>query len=165
MSDADKALEKLHTDASGTPGPRPGGKEWLNSAPVADRLIRDFAKRVLDKVATGDTRDLMPWLEFECTRMNNLFLGITPSEQFDVGPWNTPEQCGSFVLKELQINGEGRTAVRDAFMVFSSKLLKMTAAVGKTEFSDQHSTVLDGLVSVLRFALIGIPQEALNYGS
>jgi hypothetical protein len=165
MSDEQIALEKLHTDASGTPGPRPGsGKEWLNTSEVVDRLIRDFSKAVLEKALEGEIRAVMPWLEFECTRMNNLFLGITPSDRFDVGPWNTPEQCGSFVLKELRINGEGRTAVRDAFMVFASKLIKTLAAVGNTDFSEQHGAVLDGMVKMLRLALLGIPQEALNYG-
>lgn len=154
MSVEEKAIEQLHTDASFVPGPRPGSdRVWLNSVDVVDRLIRDFSRDVLEQL--GKRTDFMYWLDGECRRMNGLFLGLSPSDRYDTGPWNSPDQLGEYVLKALQINGETRLAVRDAFMVFASKLIKV-AKEGGGEFSDFDKARLDALVGMLRSALLGL---------
>lgn len=156
MADQKKALEQLHTDASFVPGPRPGsGRVWLNSVEVVDRLVRDFARDVLEQL--GKRTDFMAWLDMECRRMNGLFLGLTPSDLYDTGPWNSPDQLGEYVLKALQIEGETRLAVRDAFMVFASKLIKV-AKEGGGEFSEFDQRRLEALVGMLRAALLGLSE-------
>lgn len=141
----------------GAAAPKDPGR-WLNSAPVVDQIVRQFFKRVLDKV--GD-RDLMGVLEFETRRMNGLFLGYTPVDSFERGPWNDPDHLGVFLLKELQIKGNSTQAVRDAFMIYAGKLIEL-ASKASHESGDRWQKDLDALVARLRNALIGIPAEALS---
>lgn len=153
MANEESAFERLHTDASGVPGPRPGsGKEWLNSAPVVDKLICSFTTEMLDIVERGG--DVVGRLTFECVRMNNLFLGITPNDRYDVGPWNRPDQLGEFISSALQINGETRLMVRDAFMWYADKVLKVFR--GSSDFGEPEQQTLDALVVQLRDALLGL---------
>lgn len=151
MSDADKALERLHTDASGVPGPDPAsGKIWLNDGAVVNRIIRDFAAEVLRDAGRPGFMDR---LAFECRCMNGLFMGDGESDKYLKGPWNRPDQIGEFVLLAMQINGETHNAVRDAFMVFSHRLLKLAHKDG---FDESHKADIDGVVRELRDALIGV---------
>lgn len=147
------SLEKLHTDASGVPGPgTEPGKDWLNSGEVVNRIIRDFAAELLKKVSEPD---FLSWLEFECRRMNGIFMGSAPSDRYSRGPWNRPDQLGEFVLQAMQINGETHTAVRDAFMVFSNHLLSIAVSAGE-DFDAAQSSEIDELIARLRDALLGL---------
>lgn len=123
------------------------GKIWLNTAAVVDRIIRDFTKEVLQAAGSPG---FMAKLEFKCRAMNSLFLG-TADDRYQRGPWNTPEQMGEHVLHALRINGEPRNAVRDAFMVYMSKLLDR-AHPGE-EFDFEH---IAPLIADLRNALLGL---------
>lgn len=73
----------------------------------------------------------MAHLDFECRRMNSLFLGgPAPTEDYDRGRWNTPAHLGEDVLKALRIAGETRLAVRDAFMAYFSRALTLAEGYG-----------------------------------
>lgn len=115
---------------------------------MVDRIVRDFIKQVLGQF--DNKPNFMPWLEFECRRLNNLFLGITPSDTYATGPWNCPNQCGDYVLCALTINGESRLAVRDAFMVLASRLPDLAAT--QKEFDP---VAMDAEIDRLRHALLG----------
>jgi hypothetical protein len=92
----------------------------LNAAAVVDCIIRDFTREVIGLIGSGD---FMARLDFECRRMNSLFLGITQTDKYRRGPWNAPDQMGEYVQKALLINGTTRLAVRDAFMLYVDQLL------------------------------------------
>lgn len=119
----------------------------LREPAVVDRLIRDFTREIIGLVGRGD---FMARLEFECRRMNNLFLGITPTEKYQRGPWNTPDQLGEHVLKALRINGVTRLAVRDAFMWYIDKVLDTIDP--EAEFDGAK---LEPLIAELRDAIVG----------
>lgn len=133
--------------------PPENGKTWLNTISVVDGLIRSFTKELM---AIVERPDLKARLEMECRRMNNLFLGITPSDQYETGSWNDPEQLGFHILVVLHINGETRLAVRDAFMVFASKVLGI-AENSKNGFSKEDDKKITDLIAELRSALLGLP--------
>lgn len=145
----------MHEDASGVPGPdSSSGKEWLNSAHVVSRVVRQFAADVLHLAGSGRP-DFMARLDFECRRMNSLFLGDGQSDTYLKGPWNRPDQIGEFVGRALKIDGRTDLAVRDAFMVFADKII--TAAEGsRDEFGPHHEHQLDTLVAEMRDALLGL---------
>lgn len=124
------------------------GRVWLNTAGVVDTLIRSFALEVLAEVSRAD---FMAWLDLRCRAMNGLFLGTSPSDQFERNPkWHTPDQLGESLLHRLRIDGEPRLAVRDAFMVFTSKMIKASQA---GEFEDE---AMDAMVAELRDGLLGL---------
>jgi hypothetical protein len=149
----DKDLERLHTDSSGVPGPDPeSGKVWLNSADVVNRVIRDFVHEVLRDFGRPG---FLERLDFECRRMNSLFMGDGQSDTYLKGPWNRPDQIGEYVQLALHINGETHHAVRDAFMIFAKDFLKLASqSGGKFNESSQHE--VDELIVRLRDALLGI---------
>ena len=146
MENEKKALDRLHTDASQVQGPDASGKVWLNSASVVDRIIRGFVSELLDEIDKPES--FQSWLEFKSRALNNLFLGITPSDEYKTGPWNRPDQCGEYVLKAMQINGETRLSVRDAFFVFTSRVLTLIE-------KDFDADALDAEIDRLRHALLG----------
>ncbi|MGF6608818.1 hypothetical protein OKW45_003740 [Paraburkholderia sp. WSM4175] len=120
----------------------------LNETAVVDRLIRDFTRTALDAVGRAD---FMAYLDFECRRMNSLFLGgPAPAERYERAQWNTPDQLGEHLLKALQITGETRLAVRDAFMVYFSRALDLAKDCGR--FND---AALEPLIDDLSRALVG----------
>lgn len=101
----------------------------------------------------------MDRLEFECARMNGLFLGSGPDGGFERGSWNCPEQLGSHLLVTLSIDGETRNAVRDAFMVYANRMVDLLEhALGGVDDAD-FKTGLDKLIGELRCALLGIPEK------
>jgi len=124
------------------------GKVWLNTAGVVDRIIRDFTIEAIRVVKTPGGMDK---LDFLCRRMNGLFLGLSESDKYQRGSWNTPEQMGDYVLHALRINGETRNAVRDAFMVYMAKLLRRA-----DPHNDFDGKLLDPLIADLRNALLGL---------
>lgn len=124
------------------------GRVWLNTAGVVDRLIRSFALEVLGAVSK---EDFLPWLDLRCRAMNGLFLGTSPSEEFERNPkWNTPDQLGESLLHRLRIDGEPRLAVRDGFMVFASKMIKASQA------GEFDPAAMDAMVGELRGALLDL---------
>lgn len=145
--------EQRETDSSGLKGPTPGGKPWLNSVDVANQLVREFASNALRNIGRPD---LEQRLEFDARRLNNLFLGITETSEYERGPWNSPEFCGEHVSKALRINGETRLAVRDALMIFAAKLLEATTSASGPE-DPVWRAAMDQEVAVMRSALVGIP--------
>ena len=148
MSEDKTAIEKLHIDAFGFLGARPGsGRVWLNSIEVVDKIIRAFTTDMLANISSK--KPLLPWLEFEAMRMNYLFLALSPSDVFDTGPWNSPDQLGEYALIELRIDGVTRLAVRDAFFWYAGQVLNLT----KTEFDE---VAMNQLIERLRNVLLGL---------
>jgi hypothetical protein len=96
------------------------GRTYLNTANVVDRLIRDFTIDLMDEVGKPG---FMARMDFECRRMNNLFLGITPSSEYMVSDWNTPDQLGEYILQAMRINDETRLGVRAAFAWYFEQVL------------------------------------------
>lgn len=128
------------------------GKIWLNTAAVVDRIIRDFTQEVLRVLKTPGG---MTQLGFLCGSMNSLFLNLSPSEKYERGPWNAPEQLGDYVLHALRINGEPRNAVRDACMVYVSKVVDRI-----DPHSDFDGKLLEPLIADLRNALLGLSEAS-----
>ena len=149
-----EALKKLHTDSTRVPGPRPGsGKVWLNSIEVVDKIIRSFTADMLSTLAAK--KDFMPWLEFEAMRWNNLFLGRSTSDTFDIGPWNRPDQLGEHVLISLVMNGETHLGVRDGFFWYAGQVINLT----KSDFDDAK---LNQLIDRFKNILLGINSSGLD---
>ena len=124
------------------------GRIWLNTAGVIDSVIRRFAQEVLEAVSRSD---FLAWLDLRCRAMNGLFLGTSPSTDYEINPkWNNPDQLGESLLHRLRIDGEPRLAVRDAFMVFVSKMVR---ASQEGEFD---AAQMDAMVAELRDALLGL---------
>jgi hypothetical protein len=131
------------------------GRTYLMTANVVDRLIRDFTIDLMDKV--GDP-DFMWHLDFECTRMNNLFLGITPSKEYLVSNWNAPDQLGEYVLKALRINDETRHGVKAAFAWYFGEMLDLW-----TQGADFDSATIKPLLDFFRNALMGLLEPSAQY--
>ena len=131
-----------------------GGRVLLNSADVVDRIIREFTTEIIGLIGQDD---FMARLDFECRRLNGLFLGLTPSDTYQRGPWNAPEQLGEYMLKALRINGTSRLAVRDAFAWYVDKLLD-TIGTG-SEFDEAK---VAPLIGELRNALLGRSGASLD---
>jgi hypothetical protein len=131
------------------------GRVWLNTVEVVDRIIRDFSREVLP---LAGREDFMAQLDFRCRALNGLFLGELPSDRYQRGPWNTPAQLGEYVLKALQIAGETRLAVRDAFMWYVDRLFDTIDVEG--EFDEE---TLEPLIDQLRGALLGIDEASPLY--
>jgi hypothetical protein len=147
------ALEKLHTDASGVPGPDPAsGKVWLNSADVVNRIIREFVHEALRDVRSPE---FMQRLDFHCRRMNDIFMGSGQDDVYLKGPWNRADQIGEYVQLHLHIDGDTRLAVRDAFMLFSRDFLKLAHSSGG-QFNETSHGEIDELIQRLRDALLGV---------
>lgn len=130
------------------------GRTYLNTANVVDRLIRDFTIDVMDDVGKPD---FMARLDFECRRMNSLFLGIIPSDEYLVSAWNAPDQLGEYILKALRINGETRLAVRDSFMWYFEQVLDVWKP--GAEFDPE---TVKPIIDFMRNALLGLlkPSDA-----
>ncbi|MFM0728962.1 hypothetical protein PQQ52_00450 [Paraburkholderia sediminicola] len=138
----------LPSDGAPESGQLENGRIWLNTAPVVDQLIRDFTMETLGLIGGPD---FMARLDFACRRMNNLFLNVAPSDDYERGPWNAPAHLGEHVLMVLRVEGETRLAVRDAFMVYTSALLNV--ADSDAEFD---SAVIEPLIANWRSALLGL---------
>jgi hypothetical protein len=95
-------------------------------------------------------RGTLAQLDFRCRAMNGLFLGESPTEKYQRGPWNSPDQMGEYVQKALIINGTTRLAVRDAFMWYVDKLLD---SIDPNEPFD--AATIEPLIDKLRDALLG----------
>lgn len=157
-----KAMEALHADASGVIGPTDNNDPpWLNTVQDVDGVVRSFGSDVLRKFAEPDTDAFMKWLETECRRLNNLFLGYQPGETeyagWRRGPWNTPDQLGMFIrIHYFPSDDEDRFAVRDAFMRYTQDVIATTKANdGKPV--DEWGWELDALTEQLVRALLGLP--------
>jgi hypothetical protein len=140
--------------AAGAPesGQLENGRLWLNTASVVDRIVRDFTADALRVLGHADVE---AQLDFRCRAMNTLFLGgPVPTDRYERGPWNTPEQLGQSILTALRIEGETRLAVRDAFMVYLSAVLD---GVDPDQFD---AAALEPYVANLRNALLGLPDSS-----
>lgn len=160
MSDEDKAIERLHTDASGVPGPDPqSGLTWLNSVDVVDRLVREFARLVIGELGKPD---FLPVLEARARFLNELLIGpdedVARRAGYSRGPWNTPEHCGLYVRQRTHIEGDLHVAVRDAFLKFALDLVGiMQTEAGPSPKAERR---LEALIAELRNALLGTSEVA-----
>lgn len=130
-------------------------RPWLNEPRVVDRIIRDWTINALDTLTKPDA---LARLAFECLRMNNLFLTITPNDEFERGPWNTPEQLGSYIRQALRIDGEDRLGVRDAFMRYIDKVTDVY------EPGDEFDAApIELAINQLHDALLGVSKGPHGY--
>ncbi|MGQ7939517.1 hypothetical protein [Paraburkholderia sp. D1E] len=129
---------------SGT-DPRPA----LTSANVVDGIVRRFTNEIFALLGRDD---FMAQLDFRCRALNNLFLGITPTDKYERSEWNSPSCLGEFLLKSRHISGETHHAARDFLMVFVAELLDV--ADPDNEFD---GAVLEPLIVGVRDALLGLP--------
>jgi hypothetical protein len=123
----------------------------LDDPAVVDRLVRRFTAHALDILAPPRHPDFMGAIDFECLRMNNLFLTGTPNDDFQRGPWNTPDQLGMYIRGAIMIDGDIRFGVRDAFMQHLDRVVDL---VGK------HPTEMELLIEQLTRALLGTAHES-----
>jgi hypothetical protein len=129
----------------------------LNDPRVVDQLIRDFTLETLGLIGR---QDFMARLDFECRRMNSLFLGIIPSDKYLSGPWNAPDHLGEYILMALSINGETRLGVRDAFMWYFDKVLDVYKPGAKFDAAS-----IEPLIDQLCDALLGASEGPYGYAS
>jgi hypothetical protein len=131
------------------------GRTYLNTANVVDRLIRDFTIDVMEDVGKPD---FMAVFDFQCRRMNNLFLGIAPSDEYLLSAWNAPDQLGEYILKALRINDETRLAVRAAFAWYFEQVIDVWKP--GDEFDAAKVTPI---IDFLRNALLGLLKPSAEY--
>lgn len=129
-----------------------GSRTWLNSARVVNLVVRAFVQDLLLNLDGRDT--FADWLQSESQRLNDLFLGIEPSETYATGPWNVPEQCGRYVLRILGIDGAPQTAVRDAFVLLASRIVDLVAT------STFDAAALENEIVPVTRALLGTAEIA-----
>jgi len=129
--------ENIETDAR----PR------LSEPRVVDRLIRDFTVETLGIIGR---QDFMARLDFECRRMNSLFLSTWPRDDYVRTDWNTPDQLGMSILLHYVIDGETRLGVRDACMLYFSRIIDLV---------DKDPSEMEPLIDEMRNALLGTAHE------
>jgi hypothetical protein len=122
----------------------------LDDQAVVDRLVRRFTAHALDILAPPRHPEFMGAIDFECLRMNNLFLTGTPNDDFQRGPWNTPDQLGMYIRGAIMIDGDIRFGVRDAFMQYLDRVGDL---VGK------DPAEMEPLIHRLTAALLGTAHE------
>lgn len=146
--DENQALEKLHTDSSHVPGPGMDDRTWLNTATVVEGILRDFVKGVMDQWERNP-EGLVGYIEHRVLTLNNLFLGRVESEKYSIGPWNTPDQLGTYIAIKYGVSCELRHAVRDCLMEMIGNIIEM---VSENDFSE---AALDQEITKMRNALLG----------
>lgn len=158
MADERSVHERMHSDDSGVQGPVDGDNpRWLNQADVVDGIVREFAAAFLRRYGQIPTDGLMAWLSNECARMNSLFIGEgLLTMPYRRGPWNTPDQLGFHLSLALNLDGEIRLAVRDAFMVFAAGLGDLVRAHQDPASLDALKAALDGATAKFAQQLLGL---------
>jgi len=126
-----------------------GERPSLLAPQIVDGLVRRFTAEALDILAPPRSPTFMAAIDFECRRMNNLFLSVTPNDTYERGTWNTPDQLGTYIRQALRIDGEDRLAVRDAFMWYLDKVVD---AVKRDESAEP-------LIAHLVNCLIGVAHQ------
>lgn len=162
--------ERLHSNSVGCPGADPDNKNgpdgpWLNDFETVNAIVRkfcsDFMQRLgeaIESDAPGAMDKLVSLTKADSDRMNQLFIGtgLPHTMPHTRGPWNTPEQLGRHIGIAMQIEGEQRHAVRDAFMITASEMKTLSEQHVEDPFED-WAWKLDGQVERLVYALLGRP--------
>lgn len=154
-----EAIERLHTNAGGIPGPSPDDPlPWLNSVPVVERLVRQYFHDLFTYLGQGKSVEGLPdFLLEKATYLNRMFLQFLPQMPeyggYRTGPWNTPEQLGMFISKYLHIPGYTRQMVALALEQEAVPVLEKILS-GKPEAQWQAAT--DRAVDRLVRGLTGI---------
>lgn len=129
------------------------GKIQLNSPYVVNEIVQYFVAGFMEEV--GVSANLMGWIDLEALRINNLFLGIVPNDDFAQDAWNDQFKCGMFVSNALVIDCNLRHAVRDALVVLAAKILRVYKKSGG-KFDDAQGTEIKELMNAVRDALLGV---------
>lgn len=150
--------ERRVTDDSGVAGPVAGNNPpWLNSVEAVSAIVRQFTADFIRRYGVVDHQRLMAWLAPECNNMNALFIGGgLLTQPYRLGPWNTPEQLGTHISVALGISGELRWAVRDAFMLYASKIGALAREHQEEDQADAYQTALATAVSEFANQLLGL---------
>lgn len=158
------AIERLHADASGVVGPSPGDTPpWLNQTTIADLIARGFCADVVKHFADDDETAFGTWLDAECERWNDLYLGYQPGEtpgEYKRGPWNTPDNLGVSIPVNMKFDCDDTAkAVRDAFMITAANVVTaVTDHVG--EDLAEWGWQLDAASETLAKGLLGLPIDS-----
>ena len=148
-------LEKMHTDASGVPGPTPDGPPWLNSIPVVAGILKEYAAESIRRV--GEPGGL-EWVLQRARQLNATFLGHGYADPiiYATGPWNTPEFVGNNCIRALRINGEDREGPMLALLAMVSELVDIVQA-HEGEHPAEFGPRMDAVILRTRNALLGLP--------
>lgn len=155
-------LDRMHHDVSDLPGPREGADPWLNSTATVERIVLSFAVELFRRLHDAPGT-VMQWLDWECARLNRIFIGETLPEgaRFSRGPWNTPDLLGASILLRFKIEGETHTGVRDAFMLLASHLVDVLEGADVRGEAATRADV-DLQVRMMRNALLGLDDDAIG---
>jgi hypothetical protein len=162
MSEQEKNMERMATDDSGVKGPNADNSPpWLNSTEAVSAIVRQFAADLIRRYGQSSHKDLMAWLTNECFRMNELFIGAgLDTTPYSRGPWNTPDHLGHHLALALHIDGELRLAVRDAFMIFASKIGELMRQHQTEDSFPALQKALDTAVAEFANQLLGLDGAA-----
>jgi hypothetical protein len=148
-------LERMHSDASGVPGPSPGGPEWLNSVGVVDRILREFGAEAIRRIGEPNGAK---WVTDRAREMNATFLGHGYADPviYATGPWNTPEFIGHNCITALRIDGEDREGPMLAMMSMAADMAEVVHANEERE-PEHYAPELERILERTRNALLGLP--------
>lgn len=148
-------LEKMHSDASGVPGPTPDGPPWLNSIPVVAAILQEFAAGAIRRV--GEPGGLK-WVMQRARELNATFLGHGYADPviYETGPWNTPEFIGSNCIRALRITGEDREGPMLALLAMVSDLVAVVEA-NEGKDPQEYGPAMDKIILRTRNAMLGLP--------
>lgn len=160
MTEDDKNLERMATDDSGVQGPNADNSPpWLNSIEAAGAIVRKFAADILKRYGQAEQQAFMGWVTHECFQLNEVFIGAgLESRPYARGPWNTPDQLGHHLALALHIDGELRFAVRDAFMIFASKVAALMREHQTEASLPALQRALDAAVAEMTNQLLGLDE-------
>jgi hypothetical protein len=149
------ALEKMHTDASGVPGPTPDGPEWLNSVGVVDKILREFGAEAIRRLGEPDG---FGWVMNRSRELNATFMGQGYADPvvYRTGPWNTPEFIGHNCIEALRIDGEDRMGPMMALMVMATDMAEVVHA-NEGRPAEHYAPELERILERTRNALLGLP--------
>jgi hypothetical protein len=115
----------------------------LDDPGVVDGLVRRFTAHALDILQPPRGPTFMAAIDFECRRMNSLFLTITPNDDYERSDWNDPHELGMYIRGWSMIDGDIRYGVRDAFMQYLDRVVD---AIKRNESAEP---LIEPLVSAL----------------
>lgn len=154
-------IEQLHSSTEGMQLPDPNGPPWLNSLDTINGIVTAWASDLIRRYgeASGNQEAFMAWLDGECLRMNNLFLGFKADEKrddFQRTIWNMPQNLGTSIGPNMGFDAETHMAVRDAFMMTAASLIE---AVNTNEGADpaDWGWQMDMHIEALAHGLLGLP--------
>lgn len=160
----------MHIDGSGFHGlDATASHPWLNTTMIANAKVQGFTHEVLTRFAAieneGNRDAFDAWLQEECLRLNELYLGWVDKETHEEvtrGLWNTPLQLGNYIAVARGSDGELRLAVRDAFFSHAAEVLS-TAMQHADDPIEEWGWKLTAYMETLVHNLLGLKENGGEY--